>query len=411
MSSLSLAEKIEHLGPWQHLIEFEPGVYSIPRDQWGLHKIISAQHYIAKTLFPILERLTRGSFEDKTVVDIGCMDGWLSLLFQRHGFRNIVGIDGDSRSVAQACFVKEYFGLDNLDFICTNVEGFHPAKSFDISLLMGVINHVCNPVEFLQRVFHMTHDFLIMDFDALLPDSDYPSLKDRAKVPEYWGTMACHFEQNGPFKHDEGQRLVFQYSRSAIIMMLQSVGFCNIMEIVPRIAIPDFYRRHRVFLYAEKQSDKAFFKKELALESKYNDASAAYLSDIDPIAVVENTFAFEQRQFLSEKIIPGKSSLGPVEQLKDTYRRNLKSIRGESIYVWGTSGGYEMMKDLFEGQEIEAFIDSDPKKAGQFFEGRQIISPVELKSRTSKPIFICSSFKEEICEAIRRDFPQFTLIP
>lgn len=275
MSGTNLEEKLRQFGPWNFLIEIEPGIFTIPRMHWqGVWNNIIVQDYITKTLFPLIDALDDSDKSNTTVIDIGCNDGWLSLLFHRAGFKKVVGIDLHENNIKKALFLKEHFKMDNVEFLCTDINGFKPEESFDLSVMLGVINHTHNPVSILENIYGFTKKYLIMDFDAFC--SDYietsPEPKFDAGLSSVFGNMKCHFEPPHEVTSSD-DNLVFQYSKRAMTLMMHYAGFSDIFQVLPKLSTPAHFKNEkRVMLVGKRSPDKNHYKHDIALDRDYAEA-------------------------------------------------------------------------------------------------------------------------------------------
>jgi radical SAM superfamily enzyme YgiQ (UPF0313 family) len=104
------------------------------------------------------------------------------------------------------------------------------------------------------------------------------------------------------------------------------------------------------------------------------------------------------------------TSFGPLEILTGVYKEYLKEWSGETVLVWGAGSGFQDYKSLFDDVSIGAFIDSDPEKEGQKIDGITVQNPSFLKNQ-ELPVFICSHYKKEIYQQLRKDYPHISLIP
>ena len=128
------------------------------------------------------------------------------------------------------------------------------------------------------------------------------------------------------------------------------------------------------------------------LEIKYKEA-------LSQLSIQEKT---NLRQLLFE---------GRINQTRNAYIKYIEEVKPKSIYIWGTSGCYHKLRDIFKSVQIAAFIDPDPEKSGTILDNAPIISPQDLLKKEEKPIFICSVFKKDIVDQILFEFPKFVNIP
>lgn len=272
----ALEKKLRELDYWHFLIEFEPGIFNIPQERWeGVRHNIIVQNYMTRTLFPILGMLDKNAKADTTIIDIGCNEGWLSLLLHRAGYKRIVGIDPNEGNIKRALFLKEYFDMKDVDFYCVDINDFKTEERFDFAIMLGVINHTHSPIGILQKIYDITNDYLIMDFDSLCNDytESSPEPKFDTGLSDVFGNMKCYFERANQMTSYENNNLVFQYSKKAMQMMMNFVGFHDVFQILPRISTPPHYKNEkRVFLAGRKHKNKNYFEHEIMLDKEYMEA-------------------------------------------------------------------------------------------------------------------------------------------
>ncbi|HWL30629.1 MAG TPA: DUF1698 domain-containing protein [Xanthobacteraceae bacterium] len=152
--------------PWHHQIDFGDGLLSN-----GNAKI--------EVLRAQAEIYFSGGIEGKTVLDIGCWDGFNSFEAERRGASRVLATDhfawsdacwGDRRSFD---FAKEALNssVEVMDIDLADLS-VATVGQFDIVLFLGVFYHLRNPFADLERVAKLAKETLIVEthMDAL----DYP---------------------------------------------------------------------------------------------------------------------------------------------------------------------------------------------------------------------------------------------
>jgi SAM-dependent methyltransferase len=104
---------------------------------------------------------------DATVLDVGCGTGRWSRIAARCAKR-VVGIDLDGANLATAREAAAQEGLTNVQFLQADITRTLPEETFDVALLVHVIEHLEEPEGFLERVAQMAPTLIVEvpDFDA-----------------------------------------------------------------------------------------------------------------------------------------------------------------------------------------------------------------------------------------------------
>lgn len=285
MMKNSVEKKLKQLGHWHFLVELESEVFTIPREQWGTHwHTIITQDYTTRVLFPLVDMLNKNEIGNTTIIDIGCNEGWLSLIFQRMGFKRIVGIDANEANIKKANFLKEHFNLKNVEFHVSDINNFKTNEKFDFSIMLGVVNHTNNPVGILRNIHSFTEKYLILDTDSFCEDFIETSREPifDTDISSVSGNMRCHFERaHQTTSYSEGN-LVFQYSRRAIQLMMSYAGFDNILHVPQKIYAPPHYKNDkRIMLVGRKNPDRDCCNYEIAINEEYME-SKEFLASRQP---------------------------------------------------------------------------------------------------------------------------------
>lgn len=170
ISTEQIRQRIDSLGQWFHNLDLK-GVKTAPNHFLGDYpatKWSGFAHAIPRDL--------RG----KTVLDIGCNAGFYSIEMKRRGAARVLGIDFDSRYLAQARFAAEMNEVE-IEFRELSVYDVgRIGEKFDIVLFMGVFYHLRHPLLALDLLHeHVVGDLLV--FQSLMRGSaDLPPV-----APDY----------------------------------------------------------------------------------------------------------------------------------------------------------------------------------------------------------------------------------
>lgn len=110
-------------------------------------------------LSPILKNLLKNN---KTVLDIGCGDGYYSIECAKMGFEYVVGSDLDPLRIKRADLAKEVYALDNVHFKFIDLYKDDIAK-FDIAMALGLLHRIPDIEKCLRKMSQIA-DTLILEF-------------------------------------------------------------------------------------------------------------------------------------------------------------------------------------------------------------------------------------------------------
>ncbi len=158
MNKAELAQRIRDLGAvqeWNHNIQLPHGLETRPQAQISHGKNLVKW----KRIEPLL-----GEFgvAGKRILDIGCNEGFFSLQAAEMGGL-VTGVDIDPQRIEKAKFVKEAIGAANVDFRVLDVysHDFDQFTPFDLSICMGFIHRIPDPVLALKRLSEKSEAILL----------------------------------------------------------------------------------------------------------------------------------------------------------------------------------------------------------------------------------------------------------
>ena len=203
-------------------------------------------------LYPVLD-LCGGSFKGKTILDIGCNEGFWSFEALRHGADCVVGIDGRSIFVQKANFLRNVYGFHNVEF--KHLTAYQISKElgdFDIVFFFGVLYHLSEPVNVLRRIHSITRELLVVDTGV-----------DRYRP--YWDNILVTYREFDPRPGSDkmgavDEEIVLIPTLTSLYDMLEASGFVNARFVEPSGDMSDLYRRgHHVTVIAEIQKKGHYF--------------------------------------------------------------------------------------------------------------------------------------------------------
>ena len=109
--------------------------------------------------------------DNKTIFDIGCGSGRISLLLAEKGAK-VTGVDYSLKMIELANEYLRKYEADtniklNVEFICCDfMEDFDSNELFDITLALGVFDYIKNPMPFLEKMKDLTKETMIASYPA-----------------------------------------------------------------------------------------------------------------------------------------------------------------------------------------------------------------------------------------------------
>lgn len=118
-------------------------------------------------LKPILKELLPNN---KTVIDIGCGDGYYAIECAKMGFNYVVGSDIDSLRIKRANLAKEVYELDSVDFKSIDLYK-DKIQKFDIAMGLGLLHRISD-IEACLNMMSNISDILILEFKTYDTESN-----------------------------------------------------------------------------------------------------------------------------------------------------------------------------------------------------------------------------------------------
>ena len=140
----SLLEVRDLLSPWNHNIKLPFGIYTAYcPDYYPAHEEI----------LNIISHELSGAFQDKRILDVGCLEGYFSAECALQG-ANVLGIEGKTINLKKCEFIKSALGIKNLTFVKGDAMSVTRKKygSFSVVLALGLLYHLENPFRFLANM-------------------------------------------------------------------------------------------------------------------------------------------------------------------------------------------------------------------------------------------------------------------
>jgi len=233
---------IEELGPWFYPFEFGEGLCTTPA-------IPASVTGIFDTRLRMVEAAVTAHFgarvRDIDCLDIGCHEGFYSLAMARHGMR-VTGIDAREENLRRARFVAQAAGVKGIEYRSGCVETLtrDHAGPYHLTLLLGVLYHVEDPMRCLREVAGVTSELCVIETQVVDEVEGFAEWGSREWVRPYQGILAL-IDEGGEFHAGNRETGVTPMatcpSPKALLFMLRQAGFARTEILTPP---PDAYEQH-----------------------------------------------------------------------------------------------------------------------------------------------------------------------
>jgi len=302
MQRSKIPHELGHLAPFFHDIDLGNGYNTAPET--------NRMKEIENMFFPVLCALFGGDLRGRKILDVGCNCGGFSFAAIKYGAKEVTGVDSDPGNIEQANMIRTYLGVNNAKFIQMRAEDIDLKNvgEFDITIVAGLLYHLSDPLGVVKRISAVTKSVMMVDshvhYSSDTTNEDMPSwwmLTDTDKndfdglfVGEKdFTSKYLNFEKYNPIDYSKlpnqfvasphtsndmkfisnnipqanGQirfdcnigsatpgELVLIPNKKALIRLIRSNGFEDIVEIIPqRFASIPYISKYRIGLFAIKR--------------------------------------------------------------------------------------------------------------------------------------------------------------
>ena len=243
MTTAEIRQGIEELGPWFYRFEFGDGIETIPAIPPSVVDIFDTR---LRMLTSAVDAHFGTRLSEIECLDIGCHEGFYSLAMARRGVRKVIAVDARPENLNRAKFVAEAMGAANIVYRQGRVEtlAVDLARTFELTLFLGLLYHVEDPMRCLRQVAAVTGELCILETQVVDEVEGYAEWGSCDWTRPYQGILAV-IDETGEF--DAGNRetgvspMATCPSRTALLFMLKHAGFRR-AEILP--PPPGAYEQH-----------------------------------------------------------------------------------------------------------------------------------------------------------------------
>jgi len=187
-----------------------------------------------------------GDLKDRSVLDIGCGEGYCARELKRRGAGDYLGIDLSSQMIeaAQAQEAKDKYGIE---YRACNVAEFIPARRFDLCIAVFLFNYL--RIADMRKVFSMVYEMLPIngEFIFSVPHPSFPFICEQQAAPFYFASEGQNYfasvdeQLEGEIWKRNGERLHVQCVHktfSDYFNNLRLAGFSKMPEVTELTVTP-----------------------------------------------------------------------------------------------------------------------------------------------------------------------------
>ena len=228
-----LRQDIERFGTWTYPFDLGNGVTTPLHTDW----MAESHETRTRMTFARLDEIYAGRWADIRCLDIACNEGFFGMEVCRRGAKEVVGFDARDVNIEKADFIKQLLGYEGISFHQEDVSNLTPERfgMFDLTLCLGLLYHLENPMDTLRRVRAVTTDLCVIDTQVLrvsAPATTAWITDDRLiETEDVIGIIEEPDAIWNPAASVTGLSMVMNYS--ALLKMLQHAGFKEIERVEP----------------------------------------------------------------------------------------------------------------------------------------------------------------------------------
>jgi len=243
VTAQQIREGIASHGPWFYRFEFEGGLETTSALPASVVDIFETRRRMVDS---VVDRHFGARLAQIECLDIGCHEGFYSLAMARKGVRRVVGIDAREENLSRARFVADAMGVSGIEYRKGRVETLtaDPGRTFDLTLFLGVLYHVEDPMRCLREVAAVTGEMCVIETQVVADVEGYAEWGSREWTRPYAGIIAVIDEAP---EFNDGNRetgispMATCPSPKALRYMLRQAGFSRVEMVDPP---PGAYEQH-----------------------------------------------------------------------------------------------------------------------------------------------------------------------
>ncbi len=227
--------------PWFYEFDLPDGTVTssyLPPDVTAIHTTRLAM------LWQALAPIAQGRFGELSVVDVACHQGYFATHLARKGCRDVLAVDARPEHLADVALIANAYGLSNVRTVQADINTLDPKTlgTFDVTLMLGLLYHVENPVGLLRLARALTRRACVIE-TQVTPNMtgvvDWGSYRFQRPMVGSVAIIDETAETHAPEASTTGICLCPSYE--ALMWLLGKVGFSRVERILPP---EDAYEQH-----------------------------------------------------------------------------------------------------------------------------------------------------------------------
>ena len=187
-------------------------------------------------LMSALAPVVDGDWAGNSVIDVACHQGYFASHLARKGCQ-VLGIDARTEHIADTELIARAYGLPRLRAARHDINELRPGDlgQFDITLMLGLLYHIENPVGAIRLARSLTKKACIIE-TQIVPNMsgvvDWGSYQFQRPMVASFGIIDETAETHAPEASTTGICITPSYE--ALLFLMRKLGFTR----VERIAVP-----------------------------------------------------------------------------------------------------------------------------------------------------------------------------
>ena len=219
--------------PWFYEFEFPDGRRTSSYLPRGVEQIHTTR---LEMLLSAVGPIVSGDWSKHSVIDVACHQGYFASHLARKGC-DVLGIDARPEHVRDTTLIAEAYGLGNLRAAQHDLNSLDASTlgQFDITLMLGLLYHIENPVGAIRIARALTRKACVIE-TQVVPNMtgivDWGSYQFQRPMVASFGIIDETAETHAPEASTTGICVTPSYE--ALLFMMYKLGFSR----VERVGVP-----------------------------------------------------------------------------------------------------------------------------------------------------------------------------